>query len=205
MSDNSQILAPVIGALAGFFGVIVGAWLTSKREQTQRQLKFLENQLSQFYSPLLGIKNTIHRNTELRETLQNIASEQWSLLSANTDQLSPNAKKDLTDEKWPRFKKLLEYDNQKFQNELFPLYQEMVDCFRKNDWLAHEETRTYFHNLWLYVEVWNRNLKDALPFEVWNALDHKEANLADFYEHLEKKHNQLRDLLSCGSPKESFC
>lgn len=201
MANSSQIFVAIIGALAGFSGVVIGAWLTSKREQTQRQLKFLESQLSQFYSPLLGIKNTIHRNSELRETLQSIASEQWALLNANTNQLSLNVNKDFTDEKWPKFKKLLDYDNQKFEKELFPLYQEMVECFRKNYWLADEETRKYFPTLLQYVEVWNRNLNDALPFEVWNALDHKEASLADFYKHLESKHNQLRDQLKNGSPK----
>lgn len=205
MMDTSQFFAPAIGAIAGFFGVLAGAWLTSRREQTQRKLKFIESQLSQFYSPLLGIKNTIHRNAELRETLQGIASEQWALLSTASEPIGPEDKKVLMDQKWPRFKNLIDYDDQKFETELFPLYQEMIDIFRKNYWLAEEETRTYFPTLLQYVEVWSRNLNDALPFEVWKAIDHKEASLANFYEHLETKHNDLRDFLKNGSPGKSCC
>ena len=200
-----QYIAPAISAIAGFVGVAIGAWLTSRREQTQRKLKFIESQLSQFYSPLLGIKNTIHRNAELRETLQSIASEQWALICANTEADDPEDKKVLTDQKWPRFKNLIDYDDQKFETEMFPLYQEMLECFRKNYWLADEETRNFYPALLQYVDVWNRNLNDALPYEVWKALDHKESRLVSFYDHLEKKHNDLRDLLKSGSPEKSCC
>ena len=201
MSDPlQQLITPSVSALSGLIGVAIGAWLTSRREQAQRKLKFIEIQLSQFYSPLLGIKNTIHRNAELRETLQSIASEQWALLCASTETYDPEDKKLLTDQKWHQFKNLIDYDDQKFEAELLPLYQEMIEIFRKNYWLADEETRTYFPTLLQYVEVWNRNLKDALPFEVWKALDHKESRLIAFYEHLEKKHNDLRNLLKSGSP-----
>ena len=174
-------------------------WLTSKREQTQRKLKFIENQLSLFYSPLLGIKNAIHRNAEIRETLQEIAQEQWALLSAQ-DSLDPEALKKLTADKWPSFRNLIEYDDHKFEVEIFPLYREMLDCFRKNLWLADEETRNFYPVLLQFVEVWNRNLNDALPYEVWKALDHKEAKLADFYEHLQKRHDELQGLIANGSP-----
>lgn len=205
MPENLQLFSPVISATAAFLGVLAGAWLTSRREQTQRKLKFIESQLSQFYSPLLGIKNTIHRNSELRETLHAIASEQWALISTSTCANDPEDKKILMDRKWPRFKNLVDYDDQKFETELFPLYQEMIEIFRRNYWLADEETRTYFPTLLQYVEVWNRNLNDALPFEVWNALDHKEARLVAFYEHLEEKHNELRNLLKSGSPEINCC
>jgi len=196
-----QLLIPAISALAGLLGVAIGAWLTSRREQTQRKLKFIENQLSLFYSPLWGIKNTIHRNAELRATLQNIGQEQWELLCAESEMLCPEVRQKNTAEKWPRFKKLLEYDDQKFVEELFPLYQEMLECFRKNYWLADEETRSYYPTLLQYVEIWNRNLKDALPYEVWKSLDHKESHLLAFYEHLETKHTQLCKLLRSGKLK----
>ena len=197
-----QYIAPAVSALAGFVGVAIGAWLTSKREQAQRKLKFIEDQLSLFYSPLWGIKNTIHRNAELRETLQEIGQEQWALLCTETEALSPEEKQKITFEKWPKFKKLLEYDDQKFEEELFPLYQEMLECFRKNYWLADEETRNFYPTLLQYVDVWNRNLKDALPYEVWKSLDHKESHLLAFYEHLEAKHNELSEMLRSGTTKK---
>jgi hypothetical protein len=186
-------------------GVFLGAWLTAKRETTQRQLKYIENQLSLFYSPLLGIRSTIQKNAELRVTIQGEAQEQWAILCSHSEALNPEEKQKITTEKWPRFKNLLDYDNQKFEDVLFPLYEEMLDCFRKNYWLADEETRRYYPVLLQFVEVWNRNLKDALPIEVWNALDYKEAVLKDFYVHIEAKHEELRVLLKNGNPTKSCC
>lgn len=208
MAEANQsflILAPAISATAGLLGVFLGAWLTAKRETTQRQLKYIENQLSLFYSPLLGIRSTIQKNAELRVTIQGEAQEQWAILCSHSEALNPEEKQKITTEKWPRFKNLLDYDNQKFEDVLFPLYEEMLDCFRKNYWLADEETRRYYPVLLQFVEVWNRNLKDALPIEVWNALDHKEAALKDFYVHIEAKHEELRVLLKNGNPTKSFC
>lgn len=206
MIDSYQLFfAPALTALAGLLGVIIGARLTARREQTQRQLKYIENQLSLFYSPLLGIRNTIQQNAQLRVTIQSSAQEQWALLCSKSESLEPEKKQAITAGKWPRFKKLLEYDDQKFENDLFPLYEEMLDCFRKNYWLADEETRNYYPVLLQFVEVWNRNLSDALPIEVWEALDHKELHLKDFYQHIEVKHEELRLLLKSGSSTKSCC
>ena len=191
---------PAASAIAGLLGVVIGAWLTASREQTQRKLKFIETQLSMFYSPLLGIKNTIHRNAEIRETLQSIAQEKWALLCAETEDFDVESKQKLTTDKGLQFKQLIEYDDTKFEVELMPLYQEMLEVFRKNYWLADEKTRTFYPTLLQFVEVWNRNLKGALPYEVWMGLDHKEAHLAGFYEHLELRHNQLRKKLENGTP-----
>lgn len=203
--ELQPFFAPVVTALAGLFGVLIGAWLTTKREKTQRQLKYIENQLSLFYSPLLGIRNTIQKNAELRITIQSSAQEQWAILCSQTEALSPEDKQKITTEKWPRFKNLLDYDDQKFEDVLFPLYEEMLDCFKKNYWLADEKTRLYYPVLLQFVEVWNRNLKNALPNEVWGALDHKEADLKNFYTHIEVKHEELRLLLMSGSPTKSCC
>jgi len=40
-----------IPAVSGLAGVVIGAWLTSRREVKQRKLAFLEKQVSTFYSP----------------------------------------------------------------------------------------------------------------------------------------------------------
>ncbi len=205
MAETPQSLLTPISAIAGLLGIFIGAWLTSQREKTQRELKYIENQLSLFYSPLLGIRNTIHKNAELRVLIQNTARDQWTLLTAQTDALDPLEKQQITSQKWPLFQNLLEYDEKKFTDELFPLYVDMLECFKKNYWLADDETRSYYPTLLQFVEVWNRNLSNALPIEVWVALDHKEANLKDFYEHLETKHEELRSLLKSGSPTKGCC
>ncbi len=204
MPDASlNLWAPALTGLAGLIGVYIGAVLAAQREKTQRQLKYIESQLSLFYSPLLGIRNTIQNNSELRELIQGTAQNEWALLSSELEKLDPLERQKISTQKWPFFKNLLEYDEKKFTDELFPLYEEMLDCFKKNYWLADEETRSYYPMLLQFVEVWNRNLSKALPMEVWVALDHKEANLKDFYEHIETKHEELRLLLKSGSPTKS--
>ncbi len=158
-----------------------------------------------FYSPLLGIRNIIQNNAELRLTIQGKAHEQLEILGNQNEALSPDEKQKAISEKLEQYKNLINYDEQRFEEALFPLYEEMLDYFRKNYWLADKETRRYYPALLQFVEVWNRNLKDALPIEVWEALDHKESNLMDFYQHIETKHEELRLLLKNGSPTKPYC
>ena len=55
-----------IPAASGLGGVMLGAWLSGKRETRQRQLEFIKKQLRDFYSPLLGIRSEIRMRSELR-------------------------------------------------------------------------------------------------------------------------------------------
>jgi hypothetical protein len=54
-----QWVLPILSALFGLSGVIVGAflssWLLSNRDRTQRKLNFIEKQLSEFYAPMVGL------------------------------------------------------------------------------------------------------------------------------------------------------
>ncbi len=57
-----------IPAASGLIGVTLGAWLSARREIKQRQLAFVERQLRDFYSPLLGIRNEIRMRAEREGT-----------------------------------------------------------------------------------------------------------------------------------------
>jgi hypothetical protein len=50
----------------------------------------------------------------------------------------------------------------------------------------------------LYLDVWERHLRGAIPGEVVAALGHTEANLHPFYDHLEARYESLRKVVQSG-------
>jgi len=44
-----------------------------------------------------------------------------------------------------------------------------------------------------FVELWNRSEQNSVPGEVIQRLEHGEEKLNPFYEHLQKKHDELRE------------
>jgi|SRR5580700_2439168 hypothetical protein len=200
LADFVNWLVPILlPAAAGFGGVLVGAWLTSQRDQRQRQLAFLEKQLASFYSPLLGLRNEVRAQSRLRLRIQSEASAAWADISAESEQLG-SAFRHAIAEREREFARIIEYDNDKLRKDLLPAYTEMLRVFRENYWLANAETRTFYEPLVEFVEVWNRWTAHALPPEVFMRLDHSEANLDPFYSHLETTHNAIRAKIEAGTP-----
>jgi hypothetical protein len=186
-----QWLVPIaLPAAAGFVGVLIGAWLTSQREQRQRQLAFLEKQLSGFYSPILGLRKEIHAQSALRTRIHDAARVTWEQLVASGAEPGREGE----------FANLIEYDNEKFTKDLLPLYREMLSVFRSSYWLARPETRLYYETLVEFVEVWNRWLAKSLPAEVVQQLEHGEEKLQPFYQHIEQTHDSIRATLEAGGP-----
>ncbi|WP_408595794.1 hypothetical protein [Limnohabitans sp.] len=188
-----------VQALAGLVGVMIGAWLTSRREERQRQLAFLEKQLSLFYSPMLGVRNEIQTYGQLRVRVQNEAQAAWTQLCADTDDLPVHERRRITTERWPEFKRLIEFDNERLHKELLPVYRKMVALFRENYWLSEPATRDYYADMLEFVDLWERWIDKALPAEVLKRLEHTEENLKPFYEHLAKKHDEIRAKLKSGT------
>ena len=131
--------------------------------------------------------------SELRERISNCAGRVWGELCDDARQAGgPEALQELEHKSWPKFEAIIEYNNQQLQEELLPGYRRMLDTFRDNMWLAEQETRRYFAELLEFLEIWDRYLKNALPGELIKALGHSEERLQPFYQHLEKKHDELR-------------
>ena len=181
-----------VPAFSGLIGVMLGAWLTGRRETKQRQLAFVENQLRNFYSPLLGIRSEIQMQSELRVKISQTANVEWRKWVSGIGAVEAQK---LTEERFKEFKQIIEYDNRQFREELMPAYLKMVSLFRDNMWLTEPETRKYFKPLLEFVEVWNRFLAKSLPVEVVQAINHGEESLKPFYEHLQNKHDELRKKL----------
>lgn len=188
----------VIPSASGVGGVMLGAWLSGRRENRQRQLAFVEQQLRDFFSPMLGIRSEIRTRRELQVKLQQAADTQWRKLCEEKRQIGLDAIQKMADERREPFTAIIEYDNRQLAKEVIPAYRRMVGLFRDNLWLAEHETKDYFGLLFEFVELWERWLADTIPPEVMRSLEHSEESLLPFYEHLEHKHAELRAKLERG-------
>ncbi len=188
-------------ALSGLAGVVIGAWLTQRRERVQRRHDFVAKQLRDFYSRLLGLRNEIRTRSELRVRVHEAADSTWRQLCAEArDRGGPDELQRLTDDRRSEFDNVTEYDNRQLEDYLLPMYRQMVTIFRENLWLAEADTRTHFGKLLDFVELWDRWLAKAVPSEVMEALGHGEESLHPFYQHLQDTHDELRAKLARGEP-----
>ena len=74
--DTSVDLLPALLPVAsGLAGVLIGAWLSGRRDRSQRRLAFVEKQLAAFYSPMLGIREEILAVSLLRARVQEEADK----------------------------------------------------------------------------------------------------------------------------------
>lgn len=187
-------------ALWGLIGVVVGAvltaWLTSRRDRARRRLEFVGKQLSELYSPMLGLRSEIAAHSSLRVKLQDAANSAWLDLCAGVAP-GPEAQQ-LTATRFPQFEALIEYDNDKLRRTLMPAYRKMLEVFRDKLWLCEPGTHSHYLQLVEFVDVWERCLSDSLPAEVLLRLHHTEANLQPLYDDLQTQHDRLRALLAKG-------
>jgi len=187
-----------VPALSGLAGVVIGAWLTGRRERRLRRLAFTERQLKDFYSPLLGLRKEIRTRSELRVKIHNAADAAWRQLCEDARNVNVEALQQLSQTRGPEFTSLIEYDNTQLQQDLLPAYRQMVKLFRENLWLADPDTREHYPQLVEFVELWDRWLAKSIPAEVIQSLEHSEDNLKPFYDHLDVKHDALRAKLERG-------
>lgn len=194
------VVSIAVPALAGLVGVVIGAWLTGRRERRQRRLAFVETQLRDFYSPMLGLRNEIRMRSELRVQLYETADTVWRELCAQARERGVEDLGDLSSTRGPEFKKLIEYDNKQLQEDLLPAYRQMTTLFRERLWLADPDTRRYYQDLIQFVELWDRWLAKSIPAEVIERVGHAEEKLHPFYEHIYERHDSLRTRLEAGRP-----
>jgi hypothetical protein len=151
----------------------------------------MREQLEGFYSVLLAIRMQIRAKSHLRERLRTIANEAWQeeLKPAGDD---PQAKARIENIAWPYYHKILDYDQRQLDEEILPLYREMLSHMTKHMGLAEGSTLNHYELLVEFLEIWNRGLQQTLPAKVVNRIGHEEARLHPFYEELEMQAKRLR-------------
>ncbi len=184
--DLLKIVIPAaITFLAGWIGVRSGL----KQLRVQKGLDFIEKQLKDFYSPLLGYRNEIRIKSELRQRISELSNEAWQeLCKKHEGDMSWNH-----DKSFEPFDKIITYNNEQLTTELLPQYRKILEVFRDNIWLSEPETREWYKELCEFVEVWNRSESKSLPAGVLRKLEHREYKLQPFYDHLEEQIDILQN------------
>lgn len=180
-------LAPICTLLAGYIGIRYGL----KQVRTQKKLDFIERQLREFYSPILGCQKEIRAKSELRLEISEAAKKAWKEVCESAPKPFLNH-----DKEFEPYEKMIEYDNEQLKNELLPLYRKMLLTFRENYGLADPETDKWYSELCNFVELWERWISDNIPAEVIKKLDYSEKRLNPFYRELENRIDILRSKLS---------
>ncbi len=196
---TSDLFLNVVPAISGLCGVAVGAFLSSRRENINRKHRFIEKQLTDFYSPLLAIRKNLKATGELRLRISRAADSEWRILCARYKG-QPEELRKLSETRGDQFHKIIDYNNERLKNEDIPVYHMMIEIIRKNMWLAEASTIQHFPVLIEFVDLWDRFLAGTLPGEVVNALGHTEQTLYPFYDDLQQRHDELRVKLSDGKP-----
>ena len=200
MQAPPWLATALLPAISVTVGILLGAWLSSRRDTAQRRYLFRERQLRDLYSPLLALRSEIRIKSELREKVRAAAHAEWQRLcqEARDTTNPPENLRKLSTEKGPELERLFDYDNQQIVEDLVPSYRKMLAVLRDNLWLAEPETRSNLGKLIEFVALWERWLAKAVTAEVVRRLGHNEESLHPFYDHLEMKHDELRGRLSRG-------
>ena len=186
--DLSKIVLPsLFTLLAGSLGYRYGL----RHMKNQKRLEFVERQLREFYSPMIGCLKRINAKSELRYEISKACDPAWRKICEE----HPKPFLD-SDKYFEPFKKSLMYDNKQLREELIPLYDKMLSIFSENYCLAESETKSWYSELTRFVELWHRWLDESIPAEVINELDHKEDRLNPFYQDLESQIIKLQKELS---------
>lgn len=189
---------PAVSLLIAILGAIVGYKFALRRFRKERRLDFVRDQVTLLYSPLVGCIKRIRASSELRVELSGACDTAWRRIC------DENAKPFLDHEKhFEPFKRQIEDENARFPKYLLPLYDQMVDTFTKHYWLAEPSTRVHYKPFCRFVELWHRNLDDAIPPRVLEELHIEEAPLVPFYDDIESHQNRLRDELSINDERRT--
>ncbi|HTU46998.1 MAG TPA: hypothetical protein VMF91_18195, partial [Bryobacteraceae bacterium] len=96
---NGTLVNTLIPAVSGLVGVAIGGWLTALNQKRELREAHIKCQLSEFYSPLLGIRSQIKAKSELRLKLSSAAGAAWPAKFAGIE--DPMLKKQISERDSP--------------------------------------------------------------------------------------------------------
>ena len=187
---------PAISAGAGLAGVLIGSWLTTRREREERRQRFIQRQLEEFYAPFCALRQEIRAKGEARVRVSKASAAEWAALFEGVE--SPEQKQEIEACHKDQFESIVTYNNKQLADEHVPGYRKMLDLFREKLWLVERSTRIHYPTLVEFVEVWNRRVAGSLPASVAEKMGHGEENLDSLYEDAERHRDQLQRKLKEG-------
>jgi hypothetical protein len=163
---------------------LTGGFITARSQKAERRNARIREQLQDFYSPLLGIREEIRAKSELRTKIHSAANAAWQKQVQLHNRLVP-------DEIKAKFDRVFDYSNEQLEEDLVPLYRKMLDLYLQNKWLAEASTLGFSYELIEFVEIWNRYYAESLPIEILREVAHTEGKLQPFYKDLQYNFDRL--------------
>ena len=169
--------------LGSYFGYRYGV----KQFKKQKEIEYVERQIREFYSPMLGCLSQIEAKSAVRYEISKVSDVAWRRIVGRHPKPFEDHEK-----YFKPFKKSIDYDNDQLRNELIPLYDKMIKIFSENLELAFPETRKWYPELSRFVDLWHRWLDGTIPSEVLQEMDHTEERLKSLYENLDASLENLK-------------
>ena len=169
----AEIIIPtIITIIVAFISYKLG----NRKSRFEKKLDFINKQITEFYSPMMGYINRIRASSLLQSELSEKANEAWKEIVSRG--ISPVDH----EKEFDPFKKLIEYDNKTLNVEILPLYYKMHTIFTENYWLAENSTKEYYVELSRFVDIWKRYQDNSIPYKVIEKLSHTKQSLIPFFE-----------------------
>lgn len=187
--DILKIIIPsLITSVITLSSVFLVYYFGLKQFRKQKKLEFVERQLREFYSPLIGYKLLIRAINKNRDEIYKASDNVYKVLCKTNP--NPTEKDNIP------FDNSIKYDNKQLKEEVMPMYDKMISLIKDNNYLAEPETIKHFDELYKFVDIWHRNLDISISNDVVKELGHTEEKLQPFYDDLEKQQKKLTDKLS---------
>ena len=195
----ANFMNPVISAAAGLIGVLLGSWLTVRRERSERRYHFITRQLDEFYAPFYALRQELRAKGETRVKISTIAQDTWANLFEKVE--VPSLKREYHERYWPQYESIIAYNNDQIAADVVPTYHAILRLFREKIGLANEPTRVHYRALVEFIEIWDRFLKKSLPAAVTVELQHNEESLYPLYDEVEREFVRLQGVLKDGGAR----
>ncbi len=199
------VIGGVLATIGGVLGGIVTGWFTlmankqslaheAKREERERSLSFRQEQLSQFYGPVLACME------ELEESWQLLFEADKSVERfLETHQDKHPADGSLKDKQ----KAVLEYKQYLYAREV-AVFNKIKEIFISHFGLAEPSTKENYRTVIRFIE--NRNIIDVTERKLDITFTGEDASglrgrIASLFQNLIEINSQIRNQLENGEPK----
>ncbi len=164
------------------FGAVIGYSLSF----TQQRISKKNQRLNEFYSPMIGLLNSIRSMGVVRLEVSRVSNEVWREHVAVQPFPYVNSEKEAES-----FDRVIDYENEQFKKEILPRYDKMLDIIEAKSCLAYPSTKKGFLEFTKFVNVWHRHLEGGLAPKTIQKLAIEEDSLKPFYEDLERHFQKL--------------
>jgi hypothetical protein len=183
----------LISAASGLCGVLIGGWISSRNQRQERRQRFIRDQLTEFYAPLLGMRERLRAGRAIRLKVTNAAGTACSRHEEKALEGGIERHREWEEKRWPGLLNIIEENIRKQEAEDIPLFRQMLDLFTSKLHLAEPTTHKQFGTLVEFVELWEDWLHGSLPGEVAELIGPNEENLSAFYADLEANFTRLQE------------